>query len=107
VANAAALTATQTAAAYPPDTDLASKLSVTGSSDAGGVSYRVVNRHKLAAIYEYGTQVRHTALGYNRGAMPPKPTLIPIAITNRRSVMYPQLIALIERTGATVTGSLP
>jgi hypothetical protein len=107
VARTAALTATQTAAAYPPKTDLASKLTVTGSSDSGGVSYRVVNRHNLAAIYEYGTMVRHTALGYNRGAMPARPTLIPISMQNRRDVMWPALIALIERTGAIVTGSLP
>lgn len=95
------------AAAYPPTTDLASKLSLSGSSDAGGVAYRVVNRHKLAAMYEYGTMVRHTALGYNRGAMPARPTVVPIAIRNRRDVMYPALIALVEQTGATVVGSLP
>ena len=31
----------------------------------------IKNTAKYARIFEHGTQVRHTALGANRGAMPP------------------------------------
>jgi hypothetical protein len=31
----------------------------------------VINRAKHAAIFENGTQARHTAIGANRGSMPP------------------------------------
>jgi hypothetical protein len=72
----------------------------TGAFSAGIV---VKNTSKLAYIAENGTQARHTALGANRGSMPPLHVFIP-AVIKRRRVMYAQLKDLCERKGIRVTG---
>ena len=71
-----------------------------GKFVAGGV---LRNRAPHAYLYEHGTQTRQTALGYNRGKMPPKPTFIPIVIRKRRE-MYTKLKAMLGGEGFTVTG---
>ena len=52
----------------------------------GVVSYVVRNPAKHAAIFEYGTQARHTKLGANRGSMPPGHVFIPIVLQRRRTM---------------------
>jgi hypothetical protein len=63
----------------------------------------VVNRSPHAWMFENGTQARHTAIGANRGAMPPGHVFIRIAIIKRKQ-MYAQLRGLLERHGLKVTG---
>lgn len=72
----------------------------TGAYGAGVI---VKNTSKLAFIFENGTQARHTALGANRGSMPPGHVFIPAVIRQRRK-MYDALKALLERKGLLVSG---
>lgn len=66
---------------------------------------RIITRHKLAWIFEVGTQMRHTAFGANRGAIqPPRHAFIPPIIKARR-LMYTRLADLLRRHGLTVTGT--
>ena len=59
---------------------------------------RVLSAAPHAALYEYGTQARHTAIGANRGAMPAKPTAVPI-FQRRRRQMYARLKAMLTTHG--------
>lgn len=70
------------------------------TSRTGIVSYVVRNPAKHAAIFEYGTQARHTKLGANRGSMPPGHVFIPI-ILQRRRTMYLLLKDMLVRFGFT------
>lgn len=81
----------------------------------GGVIVTRVNQGKYAAgaivkntaphavIFENGTQARHTALGANRGSMPPGRVFVPVVMRKRRE-MYQALKALLERKGLLVSG---
>lgn len=71
-----------------------------------GAAARVVSAAPHAYLYEHGSNgARKTSQGWNRGAMPAKPTLIPIAIRHRKG-MYQKLIELLERRGVEVTGNV-
>jgi len=65
--------------------------------------YIVKNTAPHAFIFENGTQARHTAIGANRGAMPPGHVFVP-AVIRRRRQMYEQLKALLVRYGLVVSG---
>lgn len=73
--------------------------------DAGplGAASRVRNTAPHARMYEYGTAVRRTSQGWNRGAAPAHHVLVPIAVRERRA-MYRALADLLERRGAIVAG---
>ena len=58
----------------------------------------VRNRSPHAHLFEAGTATRHTALGYNRGAMPPGRVFVPIVIRVRRQ-MERALMAVCKRAG--------
>jgi hypothetical protein len=64
---------------------------------------RIVSKSPLAFIYENGTQVRHTELGYNRGRMPPAHVFVPAMIRHRKR-MYELLREMLKRKGLKVTG---
>ncbi len=64
---------------------------------------RVVSKSPLAMIYENGSQVRHTALGWNRGRMPPAHVFIPAMIRHRKE-MYERLRDVMRRHGLKVIG---
>jgi hypothetical protein len=90
---------------YPRRTgNLADHLYVTkapaGIYGAGAV---VKNTAKHAWLFENGTQARHTAIGANRGSMPPGHVFLP-AVIRRRRAMYDQLKALLVRHGLVVSG---
>lgn len=79
---------------------------VTLGLDSGsrfGAGAVVKNTAKHAYIFENGSQARHTALGANRGTMPPGHVFIPTVMRWRRR-MYDQLKALLERHGLSVSG---
>lgn len=90
---------------YPSRTgDLRDHVTV-GPMDQGryGAGWIVRNTSKLAWIFEHGTQARHTALGANRGAMPPGHVFVP-AVQRRRRVMYEQLKRMLTQLGLEVSG---
>ena len=74
---------------------------VTKSEAGAAARVRSTSRH--SHLFEYGTQARHTKIGANRGAMPAKPTFIPI-VTRERREMVEDLIGLVQSEGLTVTG---
>jgi hypothetical protein len=69
-----------------------------------GVGATVRNTAKHAWIFENGTQARHTAIGADRGAMPPGHVFIPIVIRRRASMMN-RLADLLRQHGLQVTGA--
>lgn len=73
----------------------------SGRFSAGAI---VKNTAKHAWMFENGTQARHTAIGANRGAMPPGHVFIPVAVRARKA-MYTQLADLMTRHGLLVSGS--
>jgi len=92
-------------AAYPVRTgNLRDHLTVThvdqGKYSAGAI---VKNTAKHAALFEFGTQARHTDIGANRGSMPPGRVFITRAIKARRQ-MYTALKDLLVRKGLLVSG---
>ena len=70
-----------------------------------GVAAQVRSSAPHAHLWEFGTEARHTKLGWNRGVMkrPPAPVFIPTMIKYRR-LMYRKLAAIIEAQGLTVKG---
>jgi hypothetical protein len=78
---------------------------IKAEAGAFGVVYALKSMANHAHLYEYGTQARQTALGYNRGPMPAKPTVVPVAIRHRRQ-MYDELMAMLRREGFQVTGNV-
>lgn len=83
--------------------ELRDKLTVTHTRSAFGARSVIKNTSKHAAPFEVGTQARHTALGANRGSMPPNPLFTQTLVRARRA-MYGDLQGLLERHGLTVTG---
>lgn len=90
---------------YPRRTgNLADHVTVsTVSAGTFGAAAIVRNTSPHAAIYENGTQARHTALGANRGSMPPGHVFVPAVMRNRRR-MYERLKALLVSHGLVVSG---
>jgi len=68
-----------------------------------GAAAVVRNTAKHAWIFENGSQTRQTAIGANRGAMPPAHLFIPTVIRHRR-VMYRSLADLMRAKGLQVSG---
>lgn len=65
---------------------------------------KVITRHKLAWIFENGTQVRHNARGANRGRMyPPQHVFVP-PVMRARQRFYQRLADMLRRKGLLVTG---
>lgn len=54
-------------------------------------------------LYEFGTQVRRTGAGANRGAAPPHPVTVPIAKKRRRR-MFERLKQMVKDMGFEVSG---
>jgi Bacteriophage HK97-gp10, putative tail-component len=100
------LAAAQIIAGYPDrtGTTLRAKVRVV-PSDGGpfGAAVTVQNTSKLASIFEDGTQARHTALGANRGSMPPGHVFIPTMMRVRFEMFDVALRALLIRQGLVVT----
>lgn len=105
VESVASSTAADISAAYPRRTGrLRGGVSVRRASGFGlfNVAAVIVNTSALAAIFESGTQARHTKIGANRGSMPPGHVFIPRVIRARR-ILTLQLAGLAQRHGLTVS----
>ena len=82
---------------------LADSVEVSGRTrETGAAVARVRVTAPHAKLYEYGTQTRQWENGKSTGAAPARPTLIPIAVRERRS-MVEDLIDIVEKTGLKVT----
>jgi hypothetical protein len=90
-------------AAYPPG-ELRDGVKVeTEHGSAFFVGRRVLTTSGWAWLYEHGSQVRHTKLGYNRGREPARHVYVPRMIRHR-SALEDQTRALLQRYGLQVTG---
>ena len=69
-----------------------------------GTALVVKSTAKNAALFEIGTQARHTNIGANRGSMPPGKIFVPVVVRKRRA-MYERLKELLVRHGAKVNGN--
>lgn len=97
--------ATDIIAAYPEVTGHLKKgVKVEVFATPWGTTVQVKNVAPHAYIFENGTQVRHTALGLNRGAAPPGRVFVPIVVRRRRR-MYERLKDLLRSKGLTVSGN--
>jgi hypothetical protein len=105
VHDAANRAAEEVIAAYPEVTGNLKQHVKVVTKNAGryGVVAQVRSTAKHADLYEFGTQARHTALGYNRGTMPPAKKFVPIMARYRRR-MQDRLIKVVEAEGFTVRG---
>jgi hypothetical protein len=94
---------TKIAAGYPSRaTTLRDGLEVnTVSATAMGVVVLLRNKAPESRWFEFGTQVRHTKLGWNRGQMPATPVFFPEFYRARRG-QWAALAAMVERHGLTV-----
>ena len=106
VLGAAETAAADIASAYPVRTGtLGDSVRVdTISGGQFGARARVRNTSKDATWFERGTTTRQTALGANRGAMPPGNVFVP-RMVRHRALMYRSLAAMMERHGLEVTGT--
>jgi Bacteriophage HK97-gp10, putative tail-component len=84
--------------------NLRNSLIVTGDSSRVGARWVVKNTAPHAYWAEHGTQLRKTAKGAIKGAMPPLHIFIPIAQRQRR-LMHHALIGVIERAGLHVVAT--
>jgi hypothetical protein len=68
-----------------------------------GVAAQVRSAAPHAHLWEFGTEARHTKLGWRRGRMkaPPRPVFIPTMMRYRR-LMYQKLAVMLEAAGLTV-----
>lgn len=106
VTGAAEQAKSEIVAAYPEVTgNLKRGVTVKSEQSAFGASAVVKSNARHAHLYEYGSQVRHTDIGANRGAMPARPTFVPIVVRKRKA-MVQSLIGLLKRVGFTVSGDV-
>ena len=75
----------------------------TLGAGAFGISIQIKNTARHAWLFDAGTQVRHTAIGANRGSMPPGRVFVPAVIRHRRA-MYAELKAMLVAHGLSVSG---
>jgi hypothetical protein len=93
-------------AAYPARTGkLRDKVTVTHVPSGGRLKTGSVikNTARHAAVFEHGSQARHTSLGANRGSMPPGKVFVPRIVRARRTLTQ-QLKDMVARHGAKVSG---
>lgn len=84
---------------------LADSVSVSfRGAKSGAAVARVVVDAPHAHLFEFGTQNRQWEGGKSTGAAPARPTLVPVAIRQRRE-MTNELIAVVERAGLKVTNA--
>lgn len=83
---------------------LANSLQPVRYSD-DGLSARLVNTAPYAAAYEYGSAVRHTSKGFNRGRVDAHHSLVPVAMRRRRALVS-GLTDYLQQQGLQTSGGL-
>lgn len=76
---------------------------VTRNAGQFGQVRQVRSTAPHAWIFETGTQVRHSPMGYNRGMMPGANIFVPTVMRHRRA-MYEDLRQLVREAGLDVRG---
>ena len=77
--------------------------SETVTDDPAHPRLRLVNDAPHAVVYEYGSELRHTATGAPRGRMPAAHNFVPVVVREKRDLVE-DVIDLVEREGLTVRG---
>jgi len=67
-----------------------------------GTGYAVRARARHSHLFEFGTEARHTSLGWDRGIAPPGNIFVP-QMQRHRVLLYQQLAAMMRSEGLTVT----
>jgi len=103
---AAAQAAKQTIyAGYPTRTgNLKDHLAVVVHTDATRTEAVVINTSPHAAVFERGSQARHTAIGAYRGSMQANPLFSATLIRARRGLYAGPIPRVLEGMGLQVTG---
>jgi hypothetical protein len=103
--NGAAVAIRQVYGAHRRSGNLQKRVTVSNMSRGQFVVGKVLkSTAPHAALFEYGSQARHTNIGANRGSMPATPTFVPTVQKFRRG-LYAQVTALLVRHGAVVSGN--
>jgi hypothetical protein len=93
-------------AGYPTRTgDLKNHLAVVMHTDATRTEAVVINTSPHAAVFERGSQARHTAIGANRGSMPANPLFSATMIRWRRGLYTGPIPRVLADMGLTVNGT--
>lgn len=93
-------------AGYPTRTgDLKNHLAVIVHTDATRTEAVVINTSPHAAVFEHGSQARHTAIGANRGSMPANPLFSATLIRARRGLYTGPIPRVLETMGLKVDGT--
>jgi hypothetical protein len=93
-------------AGYPTRTgDLKDHLAVLLHTDATRTEAVVINTSPHAAVFERGSQARHTAIGANRGSMPANPIFTATMMRWRRGLYSGPIPRVLETMGLTVNGT--
>lgn len=91
---------------YPSRTgDLRDHLQVVTTRDDTGVKAVVINTSRHAAVFEQGSQARHTAIGANRGSMPANPIFTATMIRERRRLYATPIPRVLIDFGLKVVGA--
>jgi hypothetical protein len=91
---------------YPTRTgDLKNHLAVVLHTDATRTEAVVINTSPHAAVFERGSQARHTAIGANRGSMPANPLFSATMMRWRRGLYTGPIPRVLETMGLTVHGT--
>jgi hypothetical protein len=93
-------------AGYPTRTgDLKDHLAVVVHTDATRTEAVVINTSAHAAVFERGSQARHTAIGAYRGSMPANPIFSATMIRTRRGIYAGPIPRVLQDMGLTVYGA--
>lgn len=91
---------------YPTRTgNLKDHLTVVTHHEDARVRSVVINTSPHAALFELGTQARHTAIGAYRGSMPANPIFSATMIRARRTLYARPIPRVMESFGLKVVGS--
>jgi hypothetical protein len=91
---------------YPTRTgDLKNHLAVIMTTDGTRTKAVVINTSPHAAVFERGSQARHTAIGANRGSMPANPLFSATMIRARRTLYATPIPQVLVDMGLTVNGT--
>jgi hypothetical protein len=93
-------------AGYPTRTgNLKDHLAVVLHTDATRTEAVVINTSPHAAVFERGSQARHTAIGANRGSMPANPLFSATMMRWRRGLYTGPIPRVLEHMGLKVDGA--
>jgi hypothetical protein len=93
-------------AGYPRRTgDLKDHLAVIMTTEGTRTKAVVINTSPHAAVFERGSQARHTAIGANRGSMPANPLFSATMIRARRGLYATPIPRVLVDMGLKVDGT--